>query len=96
MEELVENGGVTYTLKRNSGKTGYENTIEPRPGQCYAKVKVNGSQQVVPVTYCKTAKQAALRAAQCLANPYPIVKKDVYRAPKGQSAKVHGLCCMRS
>ena len=36
MEEQVEDGDVMYTLKLNDGKTGYENTIEPRRGQFHA------------------------------------------------------------
>ena len=87
--ELLVDGGVEYKLrlsKSNKKGGGYMNVVNVRDkGEYHVKIKVaGGGQQMLPGKACTTPQEAALRYAKFLANPHAIVKKDPFRAKKGE------------
>ena len=92
---MASPGGTLYTLKKGTGKLGYEGVFEPHKGKGFhAKLRLDKDskeQTTLPGEACTTPREAALRLAKYESNPYPIVKKE--RAPKGKGkrllAKVH-------
>ena len=87
--ELLVDGGVEYKLrlsKSNKKGGGYMNVVNVRDkGEYHVKIKVaGGGQQMLPGKACTTPQEAALRDAKFFANPHAIVKKDPFRAKKGE------------
>ena len=88
MMERVEDGGTVYELPRSKKPSdrngGYEGVVkQSNLFHAKATLKKGDPQTMLPGPGCATAKEAALRLAKFRAAPYPIVKKDPDRAPKG-------------
>ena len=91
--EMASPGGTMYTLKKGSGKFGYEGVFEPHKNKGYhAKLRLDKhskDQTTIPGPACKTAAaepaEAALRLAMFEAKPFSIIKKE--RAAKGDGER---------
>ena len=69
-------GVVLQLAKSSKSKNGYLNVVEPHTGQFYPKKKLDGESGSKKMktfgTKCGTAREAAIKLAEYLFEPYPL------------------------
>ena len=96
---MASPGGTVYTLKKGTGKLGYEGVYAVADGKFHVKLRLDAAsrnQTTIPGEALSSPAEAALRLAKFRANPYPIVRKDSSRAPKGQGKRTMAKVCATS